>query len=138
MNLIAGMLADRFHCYNLILIVIVGLVAVSTRPCCTLTLAFRPRSSSRRDWISKLPPKSSAAAWAPSCAPRTTRATPAAASTAITGNVDAVAVPADGLPWSAGTWMQLCLSDGNCTQIATGSTSVLEMDALLEVLNVTP
>jgi hypothetical protein len=34
--------------------------------------------------------------------------------------------------------MQLCLSDGNCTQIATGSTSVLEMDALLEVLNVTP
>jgi hypothetical protein len=33
--------------------------------------------------------------------------------------------------------MQLCLSNGNCTQIATGSTSVLEMDALLEVLDVT-
>lgn len=30
--------------------------------------------------------------------------------------------------------MQLCLTDGNCTQIATGSTSLLEMDALLEVV----
>jgi hypothetical protein len=34
--------------------------------------------------------------------------------------------------------MQLCLSDGNCTQIATGSTSVLEMDAVLQVLDAIP
>jgi hypothetical protein len=56
----------------------------------------------------------------------------------VDGRLDAVAVPTDGLLWSAGPDAALCLSDGNCTQIATGSTSVLEVDALLEVLDAAP
>lgn len=129
---IAGMLADRFHSYKLILIVIVASVAVfhtsllhidarlstdapttgmdfetpaeiyCTRLGAVLRFENFTCDANREMWTVD---------WTPSqCQPMDCQ-----------------------LPMR----MQLCLADGNCTQIAIGSTSMLEMDALLEVVPTT-
>jgi hypothetical protein len=129
------MLADRFHCYKLILIVIVASVAVFH----TSLLHIDARISSEvqssgsdfetpaeivcsrlgavlrfENYTCEASSRNHREMWTVDWTPSQCRP------------MDCHGVPAR---------MQLCLSNGNCTQIATGSTSVLEMDALLEVLD---
>ena len=125
------MLADKFHSYKLILIIVVASVAIFH----TSLLHIDARTSSNV--------KSSG----------TDFETPAEIFCSRLGAVLRFEnqtcddddnremwtfdwIPSQCRPMDCGvpTRMQLCLSDGNCTQIAIGSTSVLEMDAILDAL----
>jgi hypothetical protein len=133
----AGMLADRFHCYKLILIVIVASVAVFHTSLLHIDARISAEVQSSgsdfetpaeivcsrlgavlrfENYTCEASSRNHREMWTVDWTPSQCRP------------MDCHGVPAR---------MQLCLSNGNCTQIATGSTSVLEMDALLEVLDVT-
>ncbi len=124
------MLADKFHCYKLILVIVVALVAVFHTALLHIDARISPdllSSTAVREAPAELLCGRTGAIvrfenytcdtyreewtvdWTPSeCQP----------------SVDC----------DISARMSLCLNDGNCTQIAIGSTSRLEMDVLFEVL----
>lgn len=122
------MLADKFQCYKLILIIIVALVAVFHTSLLHIDARKSELLSPQQNWE-----------------------TPAELTCGRTGatvrfenfscdanreewTIDLTPSDCQPLDCDLPAGMSLCLPDGNCTQITIGSTSRLEMDVLLEVM----